>query len=71
MKANTQSDVLSDLIDRETAAHLLGVAPRTLDRWHLQHVGPPRLQIGRKVRYLRTSLDVWVRGLEKSAQKSA
>ena len=64
MKANTQFDALSDLIDRETAAHLLGVAPRTLDRWHCEHVGPPRVLIGRKVRYRRTSLNDWVRDLE-------
>ncbi len=70
MKANTRSDVLSDLIDRETAARFLGVAPRPLDRWHGEHVGPPRVLIGRKVRYRRTSLDDWVRGLEKPAQKS-
>lgn len=70
MKAITQSDVLNDLVDRETAAHLLGVAPRTLDRWHGEHVGPPRLQIGRKVRYRRTSLDNWVRGLERRGRES-
>ncbi|MCK1271567.1 MULTISPECIES: helix-turn-helix domain-containing protein [unclassified Bradyrhizobium] len=64
MKANTQSDVLSDLLDREKAARLLGIAPRTLDRWHNENVGPPRLLIGRKVRYRRTSLDNWLRGLE-------
>ncbi|MCK1506323.1 helix-turn-helix domain-containing protein [Bradyrhizobium sp. 18] len=65
MKANIKTNVLGDLIDRETAAHLLGVAPRTLDRWHREHAGPPRVLIGRKVRYRRTSLDDWVRGLER------
>lgn len=58
-------DALSDLVDRDTAARLLGVAPRTLDRWHKERSGPPRLQIGRKVRYRRTSLDQWVRAREE------
>jgi Helix-turn-helix domain len=58
---------LDDLVDRNAAARLLGVAPRTLDRWHIQHIGPPRIQLGRKIRYRRRSLEQWVCSQEVSA----
>ena len=64
------TDVISDLIDREDAARLLGVAARTLDRWHIERVGPPRVQLGRKVRYRRSSLESWVRSREVAAPQS-
>ncbi|WP_131233105.1 helix-turn-helix transcriptional regulator [Bradyrhizobium ottawaense] len=65
MHVNAIDDALGDLVDRDTAARLLGVVPRTLDRWHLQRRGPPRVRIGRKVRYRRRSLSDWVRDHER------
>jgi excisionase family DNA binding protein len=58
------SGVLDELVDRVTAAQLLGVSPRTLDRWKNKGDGPSRLTIGRKVRYRRSSLEAWVAGRE-------
>jgi predicted DNA-binding transcriptional regulator AlpA len=56
---------VSELVDRRQAACLLGVSPRTLDRWHLLRIGPPRVTLGgRKVRYRLSSLDAWVRSRE-------
>jgi predicted DNA-binding transcriptional regulator AlpA len=55
---------LDDLVDRAAAAYLLGVAARTLDRWHRDQTGPPRVRVGRKVRYRRQALEEWVRGTE-------
>jgi len=56
--------VLDELVDRVTAAKLLGVSPRTLDRWKSNGDGPSRISIGRKVRYRRSSLEAWVASLE-------
>ena len=42
--------VFDELVDRDVAAHLLEVSPRTLDRWHLLREGPPRIRYGRMVR---------------------
>ncbi len=64
MTGDPQVDALSDLVDRKTAARLLDVAARTPDRWHKERVGPPRLQLGRKVRYRRSSLEKWVSSRE-------
>ena len=56
---------VSELVDRRHAARLLGVSPRTLDRWHLLRIGPPRVALGgRKIRYRLSSLDAWVRSRE-------
>lgn len=49
-----------DLVDREQAARLLGVSARTLDRWHLLREGPPRVRIGRLVRYRISSIQTWI-----------
>lgn len=59
-KSAPTTGTLEDLVDRQEAARLLGVVPRTLDRWHLAQTGPPRVLIGRKVRYRRQTLEQWV-----------
>ena len=60
-----QIGAIDDLLDREAAARILGVSPRTLDRWHLLRIGPPRLTIGgRTVRYRLSSLDSWIASQE-------
>ena len=59
------SKAVSELVDRAQAAQLLGVSPRTLDRWHRLRIGPPRVALGgHKVRYRLSSLDAWVRSRE-------
>jgi hypothetical protein len=53
---------LSELIDRATAAAMLGVSPRTLDRWHHLRKGPARVQYGTNglVRYRVVDLEEWI-----------
>lgn len=50
------------LLDREEVARLLGISPRTLDRWHLLRKGPPRIRYGGSghVRYRRSAVEKWV-----------
>jgi hypothetical protein len=35
---------LTDQIDRPTTAKMLGISPRTLDRWHDDEYGPKRMR---------------------------
>ncbi|TXN72856.1 helix-turn-helix domain-containing protein [Methylobacterium sp. WL6] len=59
--ANPQRrDLFAELVDRTAAAELLGVSPRTLDRWHLLREGPPRILVGRQVRYRVSALEAWL-----------
>ena len=68
---DVRQDVFSDLLDRDEAAALLGVSPRTLDRWNLEGSGPVRIQVGRKVRYRRAALVDWLGTREGFRQPSA
>jgi len=50
-----------DALFTETeAAHLLGVSPRTLERWRREFTGPVSLVMGRRfVRYRRRRIVEW------------
>lgn len=50
----------TDTIDRHTAAALIGVSTRTLQRWNRLGNGPPRELRGRKVRYSRVEVEGWL-----------
>jgi len=60
-----QRELFSELVDRSAAARLLGVSARTLDRWHLLRVGPPRILIGRQVRYRVSAIETWLLAQEE------
>ncbi|MDE0006560.1 MAG: helix-turn-helix domain-containing protein [Rhodospirillaceae bacterium] len=42
------------------AAELLGLSPRTLERYRGAGEGPPFMKMGRQVRYARVDLDDWM-----------
>ena len=58
MNHERSNDGLLDgyLTPAETAIEL-GVAVRTLDRWHLQRVGPPRTELAHTQRPWKPSVD--------------
>jgi len=56
--------LIDPLVDRVGAAKILGVSPRTLDRWHLLRIGPPRCLLGGQVRYRVEAIAEWVRSCE-------
>lgn len=50
-----------ELLDEKAAALMLDVAPGTLSVWRSTgRYGLPFVKIGRKVRYRRTDLEVWL-----------
>jgi predicted DNA-binding transcriptional regulator AlpA len=53
-----------ELISTSHLATLLGVSTRTLERWHKDNCGPPRVKIGRQVGYLRTTVCEWLQSCE-------
>lgn len=58
------------LEDYETPAQLaadLGICVKTLDRWHRLGEGPPRVKLGRRVLYRRTSVAAWLASREQTA----
>lgn len=57
--------LLTDYDDKAGTAALLGVSPRTLDRWWNERIGPPRVKLGHKVLYHRPAVLDWVKAQEQ------
>lgn len=57
--------LLTDYDDKAGTAALLGVSPRTLDRWWNELIGPPRVKLGHKVLYHRPAVLDWVKAQEQ------
>jgi hypothetical protein len=56
----------SDFLTKEQLAAELRRNPRTLDRWAVLGVGPPRTHVGRWVLYRRASLQKWLAAQEQA-----
>jgi len=52
--------ILSEFLTKEELAVELRRNVRTLDRWDVLGLGPPRTCIGRAVLYRRSSLQKWL-----------
>jgi hypothetical protein len=50
----------SDYFSREELAQALGRSAKTLDRWDLNGLGPPRVQIGKLVLYRKAAVERWL-----------
>ena len=59
--------ILSEFLTKEELAEQLQRNPRTLDRWAVLGMGPPRTYVGRKVLYRRASVQKWLVAQEQSA----
>jgi hypothetical protein len=56
--------ILSEFLTKEELASELGRNARTLDRWDVFGIGPPRTYLGRKVLYKRGSVQRWLAAQE-------
>ncbi len=52
--------ILSEFLTKEELAAELRRNPRTLDRWDILGLGPPRTHVGRQVLYRRASVQKWL-----------
>jgi hypothetical protein len=62
--------ILSEFLTKEELSAELYRNPRTLDRWDVLGVGPPRTIIGRKVLYRRASVRKWLAAQERQRRTS-
>ena len=69
--APVRAELPDALLKREAAAKLLRIATRTLDRWHVRRVGPPRVEMVGLVRYHLGSIVEWLRGNEIHGPRSS
>jgi predicted DNA-binding transcriptional regulator AlpA len=56
----------TEYLTLQQLARELGLSPRTLARWHVQRVGPPRTCIGKLVLFRRASVLAWLQGHEEN-----
>ncbi len=64
-ETNEQPTPIFGLLTPEQLATHLGVTTRTLQRWEVERMGPPRVVIGRQVFYRTASVDAWLQSREK------
>ena len=57
--------ILSEFLTKEELAAELRRNPRTLDRWQVRGVGPPRTRVRRQVLYRRASVERWLAAQEQ------
>jgi hypothetical protein len=55
---------LSDYFTCEELAEALGRTTKTLDRWDLNGLGPPRVQVGKLILYNKKTVEDWLRQRE-------
>jgi len=62
--------LLSEFLTKEELAAELRRNVRTLDRWAVLGIGPPRTCIGRSVLYRRASVQKWLAEQEQTCHRS-
>jgi hypothetical protein len=60
--------LLSEFLTKEELAAELRRNPRTLDRWAVLGMGPPRTRVGRHVLYRRASVHRWLMAQEQFSE---
>ena len=67
---SSSEPILSEFLTKEELAAELRRNPRTLDRWELLGMGPPRTHVGRRVLYRRASVQKWLHAQERDGRAS-
>jgi hypothetical protein len=57
--------ILADYLSPEQLAIEIGVSLRTVARWHALRHGPPRVMLGRRPMYKRSSVAAWIERQER------
>jgi hypothetical protein len=64
-KKKLEVSFLEDYITEAELASSLERSTRTLVRWHELRIGPPRIVVGRKILYRKSSVMAWLEAREK------
>lgn len=60
-----------DLFTLDELADQIGVTRRTLERWHAQRTGPPRIKVGKRVFYRADAVRDWMLAHETAEIRAA
>jgi predicted DNA-binding transcriptional regulator AlpA len=61
--------ILEGYLRPEEMAQQIGVSTRTLARWQVHRIGPPRVVIGRQIFYRLASVLEWLESREQRRKK--
>lgn len=59
-------DDMPEIFTTDELAEWLGVSRRALEDWRKRGNGPPFVQTGRTVRYMRPSVEEWISNNERT-----
>lgn len=65
-----QGKLLDGWLTRKEVAEEIGVSTDTLKRWENRRVGPPSIQLGRKVLYRAEAFREWLMSRENSGRRA-
>ena len=51
---------MSDFLNSDELANLIRLHPLTVAQWRSRGVGPPYIRVGRRVRYARLDVELWL-----------
>ena len=62
MPTTNATSPLSEFLTKEQLARDLNRSTRTLDRWHVQRIGPPRTKVRRSklILYKKSTVAAWL-----------
>jgi DNA-binding transcriptional regulator YiaG len=60
-----------DYLTQQDLARELHVSVRTLARWHVERIGPPRIVVGRLLLYRRATIRDWLESREEQPRRKA
>lgn len=60
----------SILLNTPEAAEVLRISAITLHRWRNAGKGPPYVEMGRKVYYRRTALELWIQQQQRQPEST-
>jgi hypothetical protein len=66
---SSSEPILSEFLTKEELAVELRRNKRTLDRWEVLGMGPPRTLVGRQILYRRSSLLKWLAAQERHSTR--
>ena len=58
-----------DYLTQQDLARELHVSVRTLARWHVERIGPPRIVVGRLLLYRRVAVREWLESREEQPRR--
>lgn len=60
LMSDTRTQILEGYLRPKDMAKQIGISTRTLARWQVRRIGPPRIVVGRQIFYRLASVYAWL-----------